>query len=280
MPLGAPLVTADGERYGGDRGIPGDHRSERRRGEGNSARRCVIRSKSTRRPSDYAQCLAPVVKRRVPAVIGPNGAGKSTLVKMLPGIERPTSGCVRVDGKDLTRISSRHRTQMIGYVPQNFEPHWDLAVAELVDLGFRRTICPPAGALAGAIATYELAGLLDRRWSTLSAGERARVLLAMVMVVEPPVLFADEPDASLDIRHRIDVVRALVHRSGDRLSVVVMHDLDLAFRCFERVIVLDHGSIVADGAALDLIDDRRLDATFGTDFERVTTPRGRLLRAI
>jgi iron complex transport system ATP-binding protein len=213
------------------------------------------------------------------AIIGPNGAGKSTLVKMLAGIELPTKGRVAVGGCDLKMLSTRARAEMIGYVPQHFEPHWDLSVAELVQLGAGRVQVLQKEAIAAIFAEYELFTLQHRRWSTLSGGERARVLLAMVLVVDPQALLADEPAASLDIRHRIDVVKALVRRSKDRLSVVVMHDLDLAFRYFDRVIVIDRGSIVADAAPSDLICDKRLDTTFGVSFERLATPYGPLLRA-
>ena len=102
----------------------------------------------------------------------------------------------------------------------------------------------------------------------------------MVLAVNPPALLADEPAASLDIRHRMDVVQALVARATDRLSVVVMHDLDLTFRFFENVIVMDAGRIVAQGRARDIFDDERLDAAFGVDFERLTTARDRLLRPV
>jgi iron complex transport system ATP-binding protein len=214
------------------------------------------------------------------AIIGPNGAGKSTLIKMLAGIEPPTSGRVKVAGDDLTTLSQHARAELIGYVPQQFEPHWDLSVIELIALGAERSQHLRKDAVARAIAEHELAAFYHRRWSTLSGGERARVLLAMVLVVDPPALLADEPGASLDIRHRIDVVKALVRRSKDRLSVVVMHDLDLAFRYFERVIVIDRGSIVADAAPSDLISDQCLDTTFGVTFERLATPFGPLLRAI
>jgi iron complex transport system ATP-binding protein len=213
------------------------------------------------------------------AIIGPNGAGKSTLVKVLAGIELPTKGRVQVAGCDLKTLSICARAEVIGYVPQHFEPHWDLSAAELVQLGAGRAQVPQKDAVASIFAEYELSKLQHRRWSTLSGGERARVLLAMVLVVDPPALLADEPGASLDIRHRIDVVKALVRRSKDRLSVVVMHDLDLAFRYFDRVIVIDRGSIVADAAPSDLIYDKRLDTTFGVSFERLATPYGPLLRA-
>ena len=211
------------------------------------------------------------------AVIGPNGAGKSMLLKTLAGIERPTEGEVHIDGQDLALLPNAARARQIGYLPQQFEPHWDLNVEDLVRLGAERTDRPVAGAVERAIATFGLGALRGRRWSTLSGGERARVLLAMVLAVDPPALLADEPAASLDIRHRIEVVRALVGRAADRLCLVVMHDLELAFRFFDQVIVLDRGRIVAHGRAPDVFDDPRLDDAFGVRFERLKTPYGGLL---
>jgi iron complex transport system ATP-binding protein len=212
------------------------------------------------------------------AVVGPNGAGKSTLLKVLAGILPPTTGQIRIGDQDLLRLSGAARARQIGYLPQYFEPHWDLKVADLVRLGAER-----AGGLTKDVADeitarFELATLQDRRWSTLSGGERARVLLAMVLAVDPPALLADEPAASLDIRHRIDVVRSLVRRGTNRLCVVVMHDLDLAFRFFERIVVMDRGCIVAAGHAQDIFDDVCLDAAFGAKFERLKAGRYSLLR--
>lgn len=213
------------------------------------------------------------------ALIGPNGAGKTTLLKALAGLEAPTSGAVRLGSDDLAALSRSRRAQAIGFLPQHFEPHWDLTVAELVELGARRTGRPSAEAIAAMRATFELAPIEHRRWSTLSGGERARALLAMVLVTDPPVLLADEPAAALDIRHRLDVIRTLAERGRTRLSVVVVHDLELAFRFFDRVVVLDGGRIVADGAADVLVHDRRLDAAFRTSFDRMATPQGVFLRA-
>ncbi len=213
------------------------------------------------------------------AVIGPNGAGKSTLLRVLAGIEKPHSGSVRVGDRDLAALTNAARARTIGFLPQYFDPHWDLTVQELVRLGAERSDRLSVDALDKIFDTFELAGLGRRRWSTLSGGERARVLLATVLVVDPPVLLADEPAASLDIRHRLDVIETLTRRGVDRLSVVVVHDLDLAFRFFERVIVMDQGRIVADAPAAALIDDPRLDAVFKVRFERLKTADGPLLRA-
>jgi len=212
------------------------------------------------------------------AIIGPNGAGKSTLLKVLTGIDKPTAGMVQVGDRDLASLSNAQRASTIGYLPQYFEPHWDLSVAELVRLGADRSDRLAAGAIEAATEKFELTELGRRRWSTLSGGERARVLLAAVLVVDPPVLLADEPAASLDIRHRLDVIRALTRRPG-RLSVVVVHDLDLAFTFFERVVLIDRGKVVADGPARSLIDDRRVDEAFAVRFDRLKTPDGWLLRA-
>ena len=213
------------------------------------------------------------------AIIGPNGAGKSTLLKVLAGIETPTEGQVRLGRRALADLSAAVRARAIGFLPQYFEPHWDLSVAQLLQLGAERGERLPADALERAIVAFELAGLESRRWSTLSGGERARVLLAAVLVVDPPVLLADEPAASLDIRHRLEVIEALAARGRDRLSVVVMHDLDLAFSCFGRVVLLAGGQVVADEPAARLVDDRRLDEAFGVRFERLRTEGGWHLRA-
>jgi iron complex transport system ATP-binding protein len=213
------------------------------------------------------------------AVVGPNGAGKSMLLKVLAGILAPTTGQVRIGDEDLTRLSGAARARKIGYLPQFFEPHWDLTVADLVRLAAERAGRLTKGVVEEITATFELAALRGRRWSTLSGGERARVLLAMVLAVDPPALLADEPAASLDIRHRIDVVQSLVRRGTEQLCVVVMHDLDLAFRFFEEVVVMNRGCIVAAGRAHQIFNDPRLDAAFGVRFERIKTSDRLLLRA-
>ncbi|HEY2871182.1 MAG TPA: ABC transporter ATP-binding protein, partial [Reyranella sp.] len=146
------------------------------------------------------------------AIIGPNGAGKSTLLKALAGTIAPTEGRVRLGGRNLAELPAAERAQSIGFLPQHFEPHWDLGVAELLEIGAARSHDLAADTLEKTVAAFELGGLERRRWSTLSGGERARVLLAMVLVVDPPVLLADEPAASLDIRHRLDLLRALADR--------------------------------------------------------------------
>jgi iron complex transport system ATP-binding protein len=203
------------------------------------------------------------------AIVGPNGAGKSSLLKIMASVQPPTSGRVSVAATDIKQLSGAHRARLIGYVPQQFEPHWDLSVAELVHLGLFRARRAETISVDDVLARFDLAALRERRWASLSGGERGRVLMAMVQATEPAILLADEPGASLDIQHRMQLARALAHYGRDRLAVVIMHDLDLAFRFFERVIVMDHGRIVADGAAAELFQQPLLDETFGVRFERL-----------
>lgn len=208
------------------------------------------------------------------AIIGPNGAGKSTLLKALAGTIPPTGGQVRLGRRNLEELPIAERALSIGYLPQHFEPHWDLSVVELLEIGAARAKALAAGALETMMVAFELGDLGRRRWSTLSGGERARVLMAMVLVVDPPVLLADEPAASLDIRHRLDLLRVLAGRGRERLSVVVVHDLDLAFSLFDRVVLLAKGELIADEPAKRLLDDPRLDEAFGVRFERLRTKEG------
>ena len=215
------------------------------------------------------------------AIIGPNGAGKSTLLALLAGLEKPTTGEVRLGTRPVVDVPPAERAQSIGFMPQHFEPHWDLVLEEL--LGMRLT--PPRGQTTSrwptideVIARHQLEAFRGRRWSTLSGGEQARVLLATVLATDPPILLADEPGAALDVRHRLTLVEALAARGRTRLVIVAMHDLDLAFRHFERIVVVADGRIVIDGGP-ELIHAALLDESFGVVFDRIGVSPGVMLRA-
>lgn len=210
------------------------------------------------------------------ALVGPNGAGKSTLLSLLAGLLAPDAGRVLLDGSDLAAMPVARRAQAMGYMPQHFAPHWDLRVDELVAM---RLEGQQAALDTGAVlAQAGLAAFAARHWSTLSGGEQARALLATVLATDPPVLLADEPGAALDVRHRLALVEALAARGREHLVVVAMHDLDLAFQHFGRVVVLDRGRVALDGGA-ELLQSPALDAVFGVRFERVAVPPHHLLRA-
>lgn len=215
------------------------------------------------------------------AIIGPNGAGKSTLLALLAGLEKPGAGEVLLGTQRVTDVPAAARAQSIGFMPQHFEPHWDLGLEEL--LGMRLT--PPRGqgtpgwpSVEEVITRHQLGAFRGRRWSTLSGGEQARVLLATVLATDPPILLADEPGAALDVRHRLTLVEALAQRGQTRLVIVAMHDLDLAFRHFDRIVVVTDGRIAIDGGE-ELIHAALLDESFGVVFDRIGVPPGVVLRA-
>jgi len=208
------------------------------------------------------------------ALIGPNGAGKSSLLNLLAGQVAPSAGGVFWQGQPLAACSVHERAQRMGYMPQRFDPYWDLTLADLVDMRVHGR-APTAQILEHA----GLQAFAARRWSTLSGGERARGMLAAVLATDPPALLADEPGAALDVQHRLALVESLAARGRDHLVVVVMHDLDLAFECFDRVIVMHQGRIALDGPPAALLHRPGLDEVFGVRFERIAIPPQTLLRA-
>lgn len=203
------------------------------------------------------------------AIIGPNGAGKSTLLKALAGLETPTEGVVKLDGTSVAELPAARRAQAIGYVPQHFNPHWDIRVCDLMRIALERARLPNIqSALDRSLSAHDLEVFRDRWWSTLSGGERSRVLLAMVVATDPPILLADEPSASLDPRCRLDLIARIADHGRTGVCVVVMHDIDLAFRYFDRIVMMNGGRIVADGSADSLFEPSLLDDMFGVRFAR------------
>lgn len=205
--------------------------------------------------------------RGLVGVLGPNGAGKSTLVRALLGLV-PATGRVTIDG-----VAGRSRAEIarrIAYLPQGQQLHWPVSVERLVALGrlphlapFSRLADTDRAAIERAIAAADVADLAQRPATELSGGERARALLARALAVEAPALIADEPLASLDPAHQLAGM-ALLRAQADAgvLVVAVLHDLALAARHCDRVIVLDRGAIVADGAPYEALAPELLAATF------------------
>lgn len=208
------------------------------------------------------------------ALIGPNGAGKSSLLSMLAGLQTPNAGAVLWNETPLQQLPMKDRARRVGYMPQRFAPHWDITLAELLQMRVG-----PTASVDIVLSQQGLSEFAHRRWNTLSGGEQARSLLATVLATDPPVLLADEPGAALDVRHRLDLVESLAERGRERLVLVVMHDLDLAFSHFDRVIAMYHGRIAQDRPARDLLADPALDDVFQVYFERIDAPPDTLLRA-
>lgn len=184
----------------------------------------------------------------ITAICGPNGAGKSSLLQTLVGLQRPDEGRITLDGTDLAALYPRARAQAIGYLPQEGEVAWDVAVRSLVRLGRLPHRDRGESAVAAALTALDLEQLADRPVSRLSGGERARALLARVLAGEPRWILADEPLAALDLAHQLALLAHLrsVAEAGVGI-VLVLHDLALAANHADRVLVLHNGSVAADG---------------------------------
>lgn len=205
-------------------------------------------------------------------VIGPNGAGKTTLLKALAGL-LDASGEVLLGGRSLALIARRQRALLLGYLPQGHEFHWPLSVLDVVGLG---RLPRGAGAdlseedrnaVARAMEETGVSAFVERSVTTLSGGERARVALARVLATEADLILADEPTASLDPRYQLVVLDILKRHAARGAVVAVLHDLGLAARYADRLLILDEGRVVAAGPPREVLTAERLATTFGVRAE-------------
>ncbi|MEM7754086.1 MAG: ABC transporter ATP-binding protein [Planctomycetota bacterium] len=208
------------------------------------------------------------------AVIGPNGSGKSTLVRTLAGVLRPQEGAVSIDGRRLHALSGRARAQTIGFLPQSADAPSLITVQEHVGLGrfarrsrFARWSADDAHVTQSSMATCEVEHLAHRRMESLSGGERQRVRLATLLAQNPKMLLLDEPLTGLDIEHQLGLLHLLrqLNRDGSHTVVCVLHDLDLTLRYFDRVVVVDGGTIAADGPPHKVLCPALFERVFGVD---------------
>jgi iron complex transport system ATP-binding protein len=208
------------------------------------------------------------------AVIGPNGAGKSTLLRVIAGLLRPVTGTVELAGGRLDRLDRQAVARRLAVVPQLPTLPFATSVEEVVALGRLPHEHPVRGmrpgdrsAVAAAIDRVGVGHLLGRDARELSLGERQLVLLAMAVAQEAPVLVLDEPTVHLDLRHQVevmDLVGDLNARDGTTI-IAVLHDVGLAAHFFPRLVLLDRGRIVADGAPADVLTPDRIREVFGVD---------------
>jgi iron complex transport system ATP-binding protein len=238
---------------------------------------------------DFAYANAPVLTGldltvaagSITGILGPNGSGKTTLVRLASAALRPAAGRVNVFGTDLAELPARERARLVAVVPQETHPVFDFTVEEIVrmgrapHLGLLGLEGPRDRAIArGAMERCDVTHVATRSFRALSGGERQRVMLARALAQEARLLLLDEPTAFLDLKHRLAVYALLgrLHRENGLTVVVVSHDINLAARYCDRLVLLRGGSIAADGAPADVLRPDPIRSVYEVEVEIRTDP--------
>lgn len=216
------------------------------------------------------------------AIVGPNGSGKSTILRSLAGIWGIDSGSVRLDGRPVGDFPRRELARRIAFVPQDARMDWAFSVEEIVGMGrhphrgrFARETAADRQAVRLALERCDVAPLRDRLVHTLSGGERQRVLIARSLAVEPEFILLDEPTASLDVQHVIEILELCKTLSGSGHAVAVAtHDLNAVSRYASRVALVEAGQIAYDGLRDEVMTPQTVQRIFGVRPELLSTDDG------
>jgi iron complex transport system ATP-binding protein len=209
-------------------------------------------------------------------LIGPNGSGKTSLLRVIANLRAPDAGTVRYGGQSAGELGARELARRISYLAQGGSVHWPMRVEALVALGRLPHRRPMQGldavdreAIERAMAACDVVPFRSRTMAEVSGGERLRVLLARALAVEADVLLADEPIAALDPLHQLQVME-LLHASAraGRGVVVVLHDLALAARYCDRLVLLAGGGVLVEGPPAEVLSDAHITTAYGVDVVR------------
>ncbi|MGB3770573.1 MAG: ABC transporter ATP-binding protein [Rhodococcus sp. (in: high G+C Gram-positive bacteria)] len=217
----------------------------------------------------------------ITTVIGPNGCGKSTLLRALGRLLSPRGGQVTLDGQALSRLKTRDVARVLGMLPQSPTAPEGLTVADLVARGrhphqswIRQWSRDDEAEVARALALTGIEDLAERPVDQLSGGQRQRAWISMALAQGTDVLLLDEPTTYLDLAHSIEVLDLVdrMHDEMGRTVVMVLHDLNLAVRYSDRLVVMHEGKIVASGTPSEVIDERMLLEVFGLSAAVIDDP--------
>lgn len=218
----------------------------------------------------------------ITTIIGPNGCGKSTLLRTLSRLLKPASGTVVLDGEDIGRLRTRDVAKKLGLLPQAPVAPEGLTVADLVARGrhphqswLRQWSSDDAEVVERALAMTGVADLADRPVDSLSGGQRQRVWISMTLAQGTDLLLLDEPTTYLDLAHAVDVLDLVddLHESGCTV-VMVLHDLNLAVRYSDNLVVMREGAILAQGHPRDVVTAELLHDAFGLRAQVIDDPVG------
>jgi iron complex transport system ATP-binding protein len=217
----------------------------------------------------------------VTALIGANGCGKSTLLRGLSRLLRPGTGRVLLDGRDLQHFSPRELARSLGLLPQSPTTPGGITVGELVALGraphqgwFTRSSAQDRRAIEAALEATGTTHLRERLVDELSGGQRQRVWIAMALAQGTGVLLLDEPTSFLDLAHSLEVLEVIrrLNRSKGVTVVMVLHDLNLAARYAQHLVLMADGAVTAAGDARSVLTEPHLESAFGLRARVVDDP--------
>ncbi|HMS57380.1 MAG TPA: ABC transporter ATP-binding protein [Tepidiformaceae bacterium] len=214
------------------------------------------------------------------AIVGPNGSGKSTLLRGMSRLQKPSSGRVLLDRRDIRGMGAREVARDLAILTQSPEAGLDLTVRELVWRGryphqgiLQRPTPPDFEAVEWAMEAADVTALAGRALGALSGGERQRAWIALALAQQPRVMLLDEPTSFLDIRHQVEVMHLLrrLHAQGMTI-VVVLHDLLLAGRFCDRIVAMTGGSVAFDGPPAAVLEPEGLERVFGVPMMVIADP--------
>lgn len=209
---------------------------------------------------------------KVTAIVGPNGSGKTTLLRCLNKVLNPRKGVVMIDGKEISKISYKELSKRMSYVPQGFSSHFPLTVFEMVLMGRKPHISWTVGAkdieiVSNAIKLTKIEELASRNFDELSGGERQRVVIARALAQDPEVLLLDEPTSNLDLRHQLEILSLIreVTKQKGLITIIALHDLNLAYRFSDEAVMLNNGQVYAWGTVETVLSPENVKHVYGVE---------------
>lgn len=210
-------------------------------------------------------------KKKFVAILGPNGSGKTTLMKQINRILTPQKGCVTADGKNLAKLSAGELARTIAYVPQMTGSIIAGSVMDTVMLGRKPYIqWKPSDEdidiVSACLLRFDLQSIAHRPFNALSGGQKQTVLIARALAQTPQIYLFDEPVSFLDVRNQLEIMtaaRELVDQDG-KTVIMVLHDLNMALRFADHVVIMKEGNVYAQGAPKEVITEENVFAVYGT----------------
>ena len=209
-----------------------------------------------------------VAQGELVGLLGPNGSGKSTLLRMIYRILKPASGSVEVSGRDVWRSSARDNARAMAVLAQENTSEFELLVRDVVLMGrtphqspFARDSAEDFHIVAQALERVDAKYLSERMFSTLSGGEKQRVLMARALAQQAPLLVLDEPTNHLDVRHQFELMNLI--RSLGLTALAALHELPLAAHYCDRLYLLKDGVLVAEGTPSEVLTPEIIADVYG-----------------